>query len=89
VLVLVLGGIYEFTVETASVLWYIYQVPYRFIPAFKKYCYYLNNLWGFSVGITDGIYEYAIETGSGGMTYIPSLMKTGSGIQVILRLLPQ
>jgi hypothetical protein len=32
-----------------------------------------------------GIYEvYAVEMGSGAMTYIPSFIKTGSGIQKIM-----
>jgi hypothetical protein len=29
---------------------------------------------------------YAIEMGSGGMIYIPSFMKTGTGVQSALRL---
>jgi hypothetical protein len=29
----------------------------------------------------EGIYKYAIELGSGVMTYIPSFVKTGSAIQ--------
>jgi hypothetical protein len=33
--------------------------------------------------------KYAVEMGSGGMIYIPSFMTIGSGIQVILRLLPR
>jgi hypothetical protein len=36
-----------------------------------------------------GIYEVAIEVASCGMIYIPSFMTIGSGIQVVLRLLPQ
>jgi hypothetical protein len=35
------------------------------------------------------IKRYTIEMASDGMTYIPSFMKTGSGILVILWLLPQ
>jgi hypothetical protein len=30
-----------------------------------------------------GIYEIAIETGSGAMIYIPSLIKIGLGIQTL------
>jgi hypothetical protein len=33
--------------------------------------------------------KYTIEMASDGMIYIPSFMKIGSGIQVILRLLPR
>jgi hypothetical protein len=33
--------------------------------------------------------KYVTEMASGGMTYIPSFMTIDSGIQVILRLLPQ
>jgi hypothetical protein len=33
--------------------------------------------------------KYTIEMTSGGMIYIPSLMKIGSGVQVILLLLPR
>jgi hypothetical protein len=33
--------------------------------------------------------EYTLEMASDGMIYIPSLMKIGSGIQFILRVLPQ
>jgi hypothetical protein len=33
--------------------------------------------------------KYIVEMASDGMIYIPSFMKIGSGIQVILRLLPQ
>jgi hypothetical protein len=36
-----------------------------------------------------GIYKYAVEMVSGGMTYTQRLMTIGLGIQVILRLLPQ
>jgi hypothetical protein len=32
---------------------------------------------------------YTVEMASDGMIYIPSFMKIGSGIQVILMLLPQ
>jgi hypothetical protein len=32
---------------------------------------------------------YAVEMASDGMLYIPNYMKTGSGIQAILRLLPR
>jgi hypothetical protein len=28
----------------------------------------------------EGFMKYAVEMGSGGMTYIPSFIKTGSGI---------
>jgi hypothetical protein len=33
--------------------------------------------------------RYTIDITSNGMTYVPSFMKTGSGIQVILKLLPR
>jgi hypothetical protein len=33
--------------------------------------------------------KYTVEMASGGMIYIPSLMTIGSGIRVILRILPQ
>jgi hypothetical protein len=33
--------------------------------------------------------KYAVEMASDGMIYIPSLMTIGSGIRVILRVLPQ
>jgi hypothetical protein len=33
--------------------------------------------------------KYTVEMASDGMTYIPSFMKIGWGIQVILRLSPQ
>jgi UDP-N-acetylmuramyl pentapeptide phosphotransferase/UDP-N-acetylglucosamine-1-phosphate transferase len=36
-----------------------------------------------------GIYEVRFWNGSGGVIYIPSFMTFGSGIQVILSLLPQ
>jgi hypothetical protein len=39
---------------------------------------------GRSVAITDGTVEIALD----GMICIPSFMKIGSGVQVILRLLP-
>jgi hypothetical protein len=29
--------------------------------------------------------KYGVEMGSGGMTYIPSFMKIGSGIQKLIR----
>jgi hypothetical protein len=29
--------------------------------------------------------KYAVEMGSGGMIYIPSFMKTGTGVQEIVR----
>jgi hypothetical protein len=29
--------------------------------------------------------KYAVEMGSGAMIYIPSLIKTGSGIQTLIR----
>jgi hypothetical protein len=35
------------------------------------------------------IYEVAVEMASGGIMYIPSFMKIGLGVQVILKLLPQ
>jgi hypothetical protein len=35
--------------------------------------------------VRDGTYEMPLEMGSGGMIYIPSLMKTGTGVQAILR----
>jgi hypothetical protein len=41
---------------------------------------------GCSVGITDGIDLWVYRCD--GMDYIPSFMKTGSDIHVILRLLP-
>jgi hypothetical protein len=45
---------------------------------------------GYSVGIGDGmVYEALIEMTSGGMLYIPGLITNGTGIQVILRLLPE
>jgi hypothetical protein len=52
------------------------------------------NLGDFSVFITDGSdYElrYKVEMTSGGMirVYIPCLMMIGSGIRVILRIIPQ
>jgi hypothetical protein len=54
--------------------------------AFKEYeGYYLNNLRGCSVDITD----YGVQMGSDGMVYILSFMTIGSGIQVILSLLSQ
>jgi hypothetical protein len=31
-----------------------------------------------------GIYEYAVQMGSGAMIYIPSFIKTGSGIQKLM-----
>jgi hypothetical protein len=33
--------------------------------------------------------KYAVEMGSGAMTYIPSFMKTGSGIQKLIRGIPR
>jgi hypothetical protein len=33
--------------------------------------------------------KYAVEMAAGGLKYIPSFMTIDSGIQVILRLLPQ
>jgi hypothetical protein len=33
--------------------------------------------------------KYTVEMASGGMIYIPSFMKIGSGIQLILKVLPQ
>jgi hypothetical protein len=33
--------------------------------------------------------KYTVEMSSGGMTYMPSFMTIGSGVQVILRVLPQ
>jgi hypothetical protein len=44
---------------------------------------------GYSVGTTAERDLYAIQMVSGGMVYIPSFITIGSGIQVILRLLPQ
>jgi hypothetical protein len=35
--------------------------------------------------VMDGTYEVRLEMGSGGMMYIRSLMKTGTGVQAILR----
>jgi hypothetical protein len=35
------------------------------------------------------IYKYTVDMVSDGMIYIPAFMKIGSGIQVILRLLPR
>jgi hypothetical protein len=32
-----------------------------------------------------GIYEYAVEIGSGAMIYIPSFIKIGAGIQKLLK----
>jgi hypothetical protein len=32
--------------------------------------------------------KYAVEMASDGMIYLPSFIKTGMGIQVVLRLLP-
>jgi hypothetical protein len=37
----------------------------------------------------EGIMKYAVEMASGGMIYIPSFVTICSGIQVMLRLLPQ
>jgi hypothetical protein len=34
-------------------------------------------------------FKYIIEMASGGMIYIPNLVSTGSGIRVILMVLPQ
>jgi hypothetical protein len=33
----------------------------------------------------NGYIKYAVEIGSGGMIYIPSLIKFGTGVQAILR----
>jgi hypothetical protein len=33
--------------------------------------------------------KYAIKMASGGMIYVPSFMTISSGIQIILRILPQ
>jgi hypothetical protein len=50
------------------------------------------NLRGFSVGINDGsnlCMKYTIEMASGGMIHIASFMTIGSGIPIILWVLPQ
>jgi hypothetical protein len=36
-----------------------------------------------------GFFQQAVEMASGGTIYVPSFMTTGSGIQVILRVLAQ
>jgi uncharacterized protein YraI len=48
-----------------------------------RFRHYLNNLRGYSV---EGFMTYTVEMASCGMTYIPSFMKSGTGVQVILRL---
>jgi hypothetical protein len=49
------------------------------------------KLRGCSVGIADGkgFMKYTVEMDSGGKIYIPSFMTIGSGIRVILKVLPQ
>jgi hypothetical protein len=51
----------------------------------------MKSTRGCSVGITDneGFMTYAIKVASGAMIYISDFMTIGSGIQAILRLLPQ
>jgi hypothetical protein len=46
-----------------------------------------HNLGDCNVGVTD-FHQYTVKMASDGMIYIPSFMKIGLGIQVILRLLP-
>jgi hypothetical protein len=47
--------------------------------------FYLRNLRGCNVGITDGRdLNYAVEMGSGAMIYMPSFIKIGSGIQKLI-----
>jgi hypothetical protein len=43
----------------------------------------MSNLKGSNAGITD-----EIEMGSGGMMYLPSFMKSGIGVEGILRFCP-
>jgi hypothetical protein len=37
--------------------------------------------------MTGGIYEIHVEMGSGAMTYIPSFIKIGSGIQKLIKVI--
>jgi hypothetical protein len=47
--------------------------------------FWLNDLRGCTVGTTmGGIYEIANEMASGGMIYVPSFIKIGSGVQTLL-----
>jgi hypothetical protein len=48
--------------------------------------FFLNNLRGCNVGITDlrDFFKYAVEMGSGAMMNVPSFIKIGSGIQKLL-----
>jgi hypothetical protein len=59
------------------------------VQAILRFC--LNKLRGCSIGITDGkgFMKCSIKMASGVMVNIQSVMSIGSGIQVILRLLPQ
>jgi hypothetical protein len=61
-----------------------------YLPSFMKIAtglqailrFWLRNLKGCNVGITDGrdVQKCAVEMGSGGMIYIPSFMKICLGI---------
>jgi hypothetical protein len=54
------------------------------VQAIFRFC--LKNLRGCNVGITDGrdLLNYAVETGSGAVKYVPSFKKIGSGIQKLI-----
>jgi hypothetical protein len=53
----------------------------RGVQAIVRVC--LRNLRGCNVDIADGMdfFYYAVEIDSGTVTYVPSFIKTGSGIQ--------
>jgi hypothetical protein len=91
-LVLLNEGIYEVR-RWDCFMWYDIRTKfhkdwYRRSSNFK-FC--LRNLRGCNVGITDrkDYFNYAIEMGSGAVTYVPSFIKIGSGIQKSIRGDPQ
>jgi hypothetical protein len=92
VLVLLMGVIYEVQ-HWDDLRWQIcIKVPWRLVQAFKQYWgYYLDGLRDCSVGITDAgdLWCVRSEDLRWHDTYIPSLMTVGSGIWIILRVLPQ